>query len=252
MATDTVGKRILIQSENTSSELKYLGFMRIAAINSLEYLTKFYDRAKQNSGSLKSGVESVEGTVTTIIGPVREKYKNVPKNFLAYLDKKVDGASNKFDKHAPALAKKVVSKSLSVLQKTSQVTKTLVTEARTNGPSAAANQAGTQFKQFLLIQAVKGWSRLNQIPSVQKVIPMLTQLSEKYNTVVAGMVKKGYPIVSNIPLVPIEKIGKVFNQSETVEKESSEVGSEGGDVAAVDVVATVQDTITAAVDTVTE
>jgi hypothetical protein len=38
---------------------------------------------------LKPGVESVEGAVKTVVGPVYEKYHDVPVEVLKYMDQKV-------------------------------------------------------------------------------------------------------------------------------------------------------------------
>ena len=69
--------------------MKRLGFVRVAAIHALVYMSNLYDYAKQNSGPLRSTIGTIEGAVTTIVGPVYEKFKGIPDALLSFLDKKV-------------------------------------------------------------------------------------------------------------------------------------------------------------------
>ncbi|KAF8390646.1 hypothetical protein HHK36_025173 [Tetracentron sinense] len=224
--------RDMIEMENKNQELKHLGFMKVAAINTLSCALNLYGYAKQNSGPLISGVLTVEDTVTTVMGPACEKFKDVPNNLLVFLDDKVDEATAEFDEHAPPLAKQVVSQSWCMVQKATEMTKVLVSEARSNGPTGVVNNAATQYKQILSEQAVKAWLKLNQVPHVQAVaemaVPTAAHWLDKYNQAVTGMMQKGYP-VSFLPLVPIDKIAEVFNQGEATGNEGSEQSSEGAD-----------------------
>lgn len=70
-------------------ELKYLGFVRIAAIQTLFYVSNLYDYAKQNLGPLRTAIGAVEHAVNTVISPVYDKFKGLPDHFLVFLDKKV-------------------------------------------------------------------------------------------------------------------------------------------------------------------
>ncbi|KAM2993941.1 hypothetical protein FF2_045974 [Malus domestica] len=83
----TVDKGVEIGKEK---ELKHLGFLRVAAIQTLVCVSNLYDYAKQNSGPLRSTVGTVEGAVTAVVGPVYRKFKGVPDDVLTFLDAKVD------------------------------------------------------------------------------------------------------------------------------------------------------------------
>ena len=74
--------------------MKHLAFVRVAAIRTLVCVSNLYGYAKQNSGPLRSTVGTVEGAVTTVVGPVYEKFKDVPDHLLGFLDKKVFGFYN--------------------------------------------------------------------------------------------------------------------------------------------------------------
>ncbi|XP_028055047.1 stress-related protein-like isoform X2 [Camellia sinensis] len=74
--------------------LKYLEFVQVATIHVLMCLARLYDYAKDNYGPLKPSVEIVEGTVKgtikTVVGPVYDKFHDVPIELLKFVDRKVD------------------------------------------------------------------------------------------------------------------------------------------------------------------
>lgn len=63
--------------------------MKIAAIHTYVFISYLYESAKKNSGPLRSVVETVEGTVTTVVGPAYNKFKDVPDDVLVFVDNKV-------------------------------------------------------------------------------------------------------------------------------------------------------------------
>lgn len=69
--------------------LKYLEFVQVATLHALMCFTRLYGYAKDNSGPLKPGVETVEGTVKTVVGPVYDKFQDVPIGLLKFVDHKV-------------------------------------------------------------------------------------------------------------------------------------------------------------------
>ncbi|KAJ4962053.1 hypothetical protein NE237_021963 [Protea cynaroides] len=213
----------MVELEN--QRLKHLGFIQMAAINTLICVLNLYEYAKQNSGPLKSGVRTVEDTVTTVVAPVCQKFRDVPYKLLVFLDKKVDEAAIKFDKDAPSLAKQVVNQASCLVLKASKVAQTLVSEARIGGVPAAMNYAAGKYKDFILDQSVWIWYTLNQVPPFQKaaevVVPTAAHCSDKYNHVVVDMRKKGYTGFGYLPLVPLEKIERTFNKKCVTEKEGA-------------------------------
>lgn len=76
-----------MQKEEQS--LKYLGFVQNAAVASGVCVSKAYGYAKERSGPLKNGVESMEGKVKTVVGPVYVKYQEAPAQILTFVDRKV-------------------------------------------------------------------------------------------------------------------------------------------------------------------
>lgn len=73
--------------------LKYLEFVQVATIHALVCFSKLYFYAKDKSGPLKPGVDTVEGTVKTVVGPVYNKLHYVPIELLKFVDRKVFSAS---------------------------------------------------------------------------------------------------------------------------------------------------------------
>lgn len=65
--------------------------------------------------------------------------------------------------------------------------------------------------------AVSAWKKLNQLPIfprvAQVVVPTAAYCTEKYNQTVASTAEKGYRVSAYLPLVPTEKIAKVFGDS---------------------------------------
>lgn len=221
--------------KNTQQELKHLGFVRVAAINTIMLLSNLYDYAKQNSGPLRSAVETVEGAVTTVVTPVYDNFKDVPDHLLAFLDEKVGVLSAKFDEHAPPLAKQVVTQAHAMIDQTTQLAKEVVHQAQVGGPVAAAQYAANESKELVLYQSVKIWSKLDKFPPIHLVaemtVPTATYWSEKYNKLITEMRGKGYAVFSYVPLVPIDEISKAFKQSKS-ENEGDAANSSAGEVAA--------------------
>lgn len=80
------------QGENDKKEkqeLKYLEVVQLASIEALMRLSVAYGYAKEKSGPLKPGVETLEGTIKTVVAPVYHKFHDVPVEVLKYVDRKV-------------------------------------------------------------------------------------------------------------------------------------------------------------------
>ncbi|KAF2314987.1 hypothetical protein GH714_037456 [Hevea brasiliensis] len=91
--------------QDNDKKLEYLDFVQVAAINVIVCFSTIYDYAKQNSGPLKPGLQAIEDTVKTVIGPVYEKFLDVPFELLKFVDRKVDDYLSELEKHVPSLVK---------------------------------------------------------------------------------------------------------------------------------------------------
>ncbi|KAI3752514.1 hypothetical protein L2E82_24548 [Cichorium intybus] len=189
------------QSESEQEKLKYLEFVQAAVLHTVLYASKAYDYAKDNSGPLKPSVETIEGTLKTVVGPAYHKFHGVPVEVLKLVDRKVDESVTIIDSRVPPFVKDV--KTTGVVETASGLAKTAYTKIE---PTAKAG-----WKQY----AVSAWQSLNQLPLFPKVakvvVPTAAYCSEKYNKTVQETAEKGYKVSSYLPLVPTERIAKVFN-----------------------------------------
>lgn len=64
-------------------------FVQTAAFRATECFFNVYGYAKDRSGPLKPGVETVEGTVKSVVGPLYNKFHGVPIEVLKFVDRKV-------------------------------------------------------------------------------------------------------------------------------------------------------------------
>lgn len=69
--------------------LRYLEFVQQAAAQVLVLAAAAYAYAKQGAGPLRPGVDHVEGTVKSVVGPVYDRFHGVPLDLLKFLDRKV-------------------------------------------------------------------------------------------------------------------------------------------------------------------
>ncbi|TKY47766.1 REF/SRPP protein [Spatholobus suberectus] len=219
-----------VKVESKNKELKHLGFVRIAAIRTFVFVSNLYEYAKQNSGPLRSAVGTVESTVTTVLGPVYNKFKGVPDDILVFVDNKVEEATHKFDEHAPPFAKHLADGAKCLIQKVTHEAGKVASEAQSGGPRAAVHYVATESKHFLLISSVKLWAGLNHYPPVhawaEMAVPTAAHWSEKYNHVIKVMTEKGYSFVGYLPLIPIDEIAKAFKQGEANVKEDEAASAE--------------------------
>ncbi|KAI3676024.1 hypothetical protein L1987_85620 [Smallanthus sonchifolius] len=205
MAENDVPVADQAEVESEEDRLKYLEFVQVAVLHALLYASKFYGYAKNNSGPLKPGVETIESTLKTVVGPAYDKFHDVPVEVLKFVDRKVDESVNKFDSHVPPFVKHVSAK-----------TKNLFAEVKTAG---VVKTAYTRLEPVAEHYAVSAWQTLNQLPLFPKVakavVPAAAYYSEMYNQTVQQTAEKGYKVSLYLPLVPTERIAKVFNSIES-------------------------------------
>ncbi|KAK6915604.1 Rubber elongation factor [Dillenia turbinata] len=217
-------------SMEEQEKLKYLEFVQVAALQAVLCFARLYLFAKENSGPLKPGVETVEGTVKTVVGPVYGKFHDVPIEVLKFVDRKVDNTVSELDRHVPSLIKQVSARAVSAAQKAPEVARSVASEVRPSGVKdkaaevaksmytkyePAAKELYSKYEPVAEQYAVSAWRSLNRLPLfpqvAQVVLPKAAYCSEKYNETVKYAAEKGYTIPSYLPLVPTQKIAKVFS-----------------------------------------
>lgn len=78
-----------LQTQDEAKMLKYLDFVQVAAIYVWACFSALYEYSKHNSGPLRPGVETVEATVKNVVGPVYDRFHDVPFELLKFVDRKV-------------------------------------------------------------------------------------------------------------------------------------------------------------------
>ncbi|EXB40847.1 hypothetical protein L484_009092 [Morus notabilis] len=201
-------------------KLKYLEFVQVAAIYIVVCLSSVYEYAKENSGPLKPGVQTVEGTVKTVIGPVYQKFHDVPFQLLKFVDGKVDDALSDLDGHVPLLVKQAWSQALSVAAEVQSSGVVGATRALYASYEPAAKELIDKYEPAVEQYAVAAWRWLNRLPVfpqlAQIAVPTAAYWADRYNQGVSYAAERGYAVGSYLPFVPVEKIAKVFEEGESV------------------------------------
>ncbi|XP_062007226.1 stress-related protein-like [Rosa rugosa] len=198
----TQQKQMAEEVEEQQQQLKYLQFVQVAVLHAAVCFSNAYGYAKEKSGPLRPSVESAEGAVKTVVGPVYEKYQALPANLLAFVDGKVD----------ESVTKLASSQAMSAAQKAPETARAAASEFQQRSTSMAKS-VYSKYEPKAEQCAVCAWRKLNELPVVPKVaeivVPTAAYCSEKYNHSVRCTAEKGYRVASYLPLVPIEKIVKV-------------------------------------------
>ncbi|ESR44768.1 hypothetical protein CICLE_v10003627mg [Citrus x clementina] len=141
---------------------------------------------------------------------------------------RVDESVTKLDCRVPPVLKQVPAQALSAAQMAPVVARSVASEVKTAGVAGTAS--GMAKSQY----AVSAWRKLNQMPLfpqvAQVVVPTAAYCSEKYNQTVVSAAEKGYKVSSYLPLVPTERIAKVFS-NEVVESQPLASAGREADVA---------------------
>ncbi|GFP92054.1 stress-related protein [Phtheirospermum japonicum] len=187
--------------------LKYLDFVQAAAFHAVMYAAKLYSYAKENSGPLKPGVDTVEGTVKTVVGPVYDKYHGVTVDVLKLVDRKVDESMSKVQRRVPMAALSIMSEVKNAGM--AGTAKTIYAKCE-----PAAKDIYSKYEPVAEQYAASVWRSLNQLPLFPRVAravgPTASYYSDKYNQIVEHAAEKGYKVASHLPLVPSERIAKVL------------------------------------------
>ncbi|CAN4091442.1 unnamed protein product [Withania somnifera] len=210
-------------------KLKYLDFLQVAAVYVIVCFSTLYEYGKANSGPLKPGVQVVEATVKTFIGPVYQKFHDVPLHLLKFIDLKVADLMTEVDSHVPCLLKQASSKALLFSQQAPEIARNLVDGVQSDGlvdaasnvtkslyakyePTAKALYA--KYEPIAEKNAVSAWRSLNKLPLFPQVaqilVPTAAYWSEKYNQAVKYASERGFMAANYFPIIPMERIAKVF------------------------------------------
>lgn len=153
-------------------------------------------------------------------------------------DMQVDESVTDMDHHVPALLKQLTSRAWAAAHElASEVQQDGLAGTASNvvknayavyGPTAKAIYA--DYEPVAEQYAVTAWRTLNGLPLFAQVahimIPTAAHWAEKYNQGVADATEKGYALSCYFPMIPVERIAKMFG-AET----EPDVSNNGGYVA---------------------
>lgn len=141
----------------------------------------------------------------------------------------VDESLTELDRHVPLLIKQVSSQAISAAQKVPEVARAVASEVQHAGVVDAASNIAkaiytkyeptakeyyVKYEPVAEQYAVTAWSSLNQLPLFPQVahiiVPTVAYWSDKYNQTVACLAEGGYTVSIYMPVIPVERIGKVF------------------------------------------
>lgn len=204
--------------EEEEARLRYLEFVQQAAAQAVVLAAAAYAYAKQGAGPLRPGVDHVEGTVRAVVGPVYDRYHAVPLDMLKFLDRKVDESVQQLDRRVPLVVKEVPTYARSAaaeVHKTGFVgTATGLAKSAIACAEPKARDLYTRYEPVAERKAAEAWAALNRLPLVpsvtRAVLPTAAQLSAKYNSAVIDGAKRGNSVATYLPLVPTERIARVF------------------------------------------
>ncbi|XP_062180429.1 REF/SRPP-like protein OsI_017815 [Phragmites australis] len=206
-------------TEEKEERLRYLEFVQQAAAQALVLAAAVYAYAKQGAGPLGPGVDSVEGTVKAVVGPVYDRFHAVPLDLLKFLDRKVGESVEELDRRVPPVVKEAPNLALSAVNEVRQsgVVGTAAGLAKSAIARAEpkARELYTRYEPVAERRAAEAWVALNRLPLVpsvtRAVLPTAAQLSARYNSAVCDGAKRGSTVATYLPLVPTERLARVFS-----------------------------------------
>ncbi|CAA6669094.1 unnamed protein product [Spirodela intermedia] len=221
-----------VPQEEVERKLKHLEFFHLAAIQVVVCLLRLYGFAKENSGPLKPGVQAVEGTVMTVVGPVYDRFHDVPYEILRFIDRKVDESMSGLERFVPTTVKNVSTQAYTAAQKAPEVARSIAGDVQRAGvlPTATAlakdvvarceptaKKLYATYEPVAEHYAVAAWHTLNRLPLfpqvAQVVVPTVAHWTDKYNAAVTYAAENGYAAAAYLPHVPTERISKIYCSS---------------------------------------
>ncbi|XP_071715925.1 stress-related protein-like [Rutidosis leptorrhynchoides] len=222
-ATDSLAHR-----DEGEKHLKYLQFVQSAVIYFVVCCSTVYEYAKENAGSLKPSVQTAENTVKNVFGPVYARFQDVPLELLKFVDLKVGDALTELNRHVPERMKQIPNRANYVAHNLPEVTRDIALEAFKMTQKMAntlyikyeptAKELYNKYEPVAEKYAVSTWQSMNKLPFFPQVaqiaVPTGAYVISKYNYTVCYTAEKGYLVPQYLPLVPLDKIAKVFQENE--------------------------------------
>uniref|UniRef100_A0ACD5Y5K5 Uncharacterized protein n=1 Tax=Avena sativa TaxID=4498 RepID=A0ACD5Y5K5_AVESA len=225
-------------STQVRPRLRRLEFVHVAAAQAALCIAGLYALARDHAGPLRPGVDAVDSAVRGVAGPVYGRFRDLPLDLLAFVDRKVDGAVEELDRHLPSTVKSASAKAYLAAQAAPELAREIADEALRSGVTGAARAVYGKVEPVakdaygriepvakdLYVRyepaaehlAVSVWRSLNRLPLFPQVaqiaVPTAAYWCEKYNRVIVYAAQHGLPGSPYLPAIPIERIAKVFGE----------------------------------------
>ncbi|GBG83101.1 hypothetical protein CBR_g36719 [Chara braunii] len=210
-----------ISSTVNEQDLKYLGFFRIALIRAVSYIYALYEHAKESSGALKPRVDSVEGTVKTVVGPVYNKLEDKPAKLLKFVDRKVDDVFHVLPEYVPSYVKEKSAMAYDAVKKhTPETAKNVAHEVQEQGLVKTAKGLYDKYEPAAEKGLYEAWKAALELPMVPQAVQIASPWAmfgaEKFNSTMSFLRESRLPVITPVanwvPLVPVEKLDQLLNQ----------------------------------------
>ncbi|KAI4374333.1 hypothetical protein MLD38_012340 [Melastoma candidum] len=215
------------EDEEEFGSLKYLEFVHAAGVYVVFCFFGLYEFAKANSGPLLPGVQSVEDTVRAVVRPLYDKFRRVPIEALRFVDNKVDGYVSELEGLVPLTVKRALSlvrAAASELHEAGLVgTTKVVIRSMYHDYEPRAREVFVKYEPLAGHYVEQACRRLSMLPlfpqAAMLVGPTAVHWAEKYNSAVRYGTDREYIVTEFLPLIPTEKMAKMFEEEEEEEPE---------------------------------
>lgn len=192
------------------SNLKYLGAVHAVVVQATAYLLALYTVAKDSSGPLRPGVENVEGTVKTVVGPVYHKMQGKPFELLQFVDSKVDETLALVDGVVPQFLKEKSYQAYDLARQLSDMARAIIADVQKQGVTETASTYYQTYEPVAEQLTYHAWLKILTLPYVPQAVnfaaPAAKFGAQQYNYMASAWKEKHLPLSGVIPLVPIERI----------------------------------------------
>lgn len=201
-----------LEPETSEPGLKYLEFLRVAIINGTAYAVKLYNYGKDNSGSFKPSVDTVEGHVRTVTGPLANKFDGKLPGILQFADKKVDEGIQYLDIMLPQTVKDRSSQAFDAARdaakQASDAARPVVGQVQEQGVYNTASDYYTKFQPIAESYGTQAWHTLMSLPLAPQAAGTARIGAEKLNTILVSLRDSQLPLSAYVPLLPLNYFEK--------------------------------------------
>ncbi|EFJ10055.1 hypothetical protein SELMODRAFT_447462 [Selaginella moellendorffii] len=191
-------------------KLKYLGFFQAALIKVTVVIASLYEFAKENSGPLKPGVDSVEGTVKTVVAPVLHKIEGRPAELLILVDSKVDEIVTALKNSLPQFVKERSQQAYDIVTQAPEAARSVVGDVQKRGVYESARDYYNKYEPVAEEWSYSAWTAALKLPVVPQVVHLTAPVAlfgvEKFNSLVVVLKENNVPLAAYVPELPLEKI----------------------------------------------